>query len=115
MRIPANLAAFLAAAGVFYGVILPKKAAFAHGLMRAFGGGPVSREDSAKAMVETRVLADICPRADLSEYRPEAWTDYAPDGPADASITHAFTCDGQKRKFLFRIHDGAIFEIVDLR
>lgn len=115
MRIPANLLVFLAVAGVFYGFILPKKAAFTHDLIRSFGGGPVSREDSAKAMVEARVLVELCPKADLSEYRPGAWTDYAAESPEDASITHAFSCDGQDRKFLFRLHEGVITEIVDLR
>lgn len=115
MRIPVNLLVFLTIGGVVYGVILPKKASFTHDLIRAFHGGSVSREDSAKAMVEARILVDLCPKADLSEYRPGAWTDYYAESPEDASITHSFTCDAQDRKFLFRLHDGLITEIVDLR
>jgi hypothetical protein len=115
MRIPVNLLVFLAVAGVFYLVVLPKKAAFTQGLLKSLGSGPVSREDSVKAMVEARVLVDICPKADLQEYRPVRWSDYSPDGPEDASITHEFTCDAQQRKFLFRLHYGMISEIVDLR
>ena len=115
MRIPMNLLVFLSVGGAFYGFILPKKAAFTHDLIRAFHGGPATREDSAKAMVEARVLVDLCPKADLSEYRPLAWTDFYAEGPEDASITHSFSCDAQDRKFLFRLHDGVITEIVDLR
>jgi hypothetical protein len=63
MRIPINLLVFLTVGGAFYGVILPKKAAFTHDLLHAFHGGPVTREDSAKAMVEARVIVDLCPKA----------------------------------------------------
>jgi hypothetical protein len=115
MRIPVNLMVFLSVGGVFYGVVLPKKAAFTHDLMQAFSTGPVSREDSVKTMVEARIIVDLCPKADLSEYRPVAWTDYYAESPEDASITHSFSCDAQDRKFLFRLHDGLITEIVDLR
>jgi hypothetical protein len=115
MRIPVNLLVFLAIAGVFYLVILPKKAAFTHNLLKSMGAGQVSREDSVKAMVEARIIVDVCPRADLSEYRPVSWTDYNPEDAATASITHEFTCDGSSRKFLFRLHNGLVTEIVDLR
>jgi hypothetical protein len=115
MRIPVNLLAFLAVAGVFYLVVLPKRAAFAHDLIRTFRGGPATREDSLKTTVEARIVAELCPRADLSEYRPVSWTDFSAGGNAEASIIHAFTCDGQSRKFLFRMRDGRIAEIIDLR
>ena len=115
MRIPVNLMVFLSVGGAFYGFILPKKAAYTHDLIRAFHGGAVSREDSAKAMVEARILVELCPKADLSEYRPGSWTDYYAENAQDASITHSFSCDAQERKFLFRLHSGLITEIVDLR
>lgn len=115
MRIPVNLLVFLAVAGAFYLFILPKRATFTHDLLKAMGTGPVSREDSVKAMVEARILVDVCPKADLQEYRPMKWSDYSTDGPVDASITHEFTCDAQDRKFLFRLHNGMVSEIVDLR
>jgi hypothetical protein len=115
MRIPVNLLVFLAVAGVFYLVVLPKRAAFAQDMIRAFHGGPRTREDSLKTMVEARILAEICPRADLSEYRPVAWTDFSMGENAESSIIHAFTCDDQSRKFMFRMRDGRIAEIIDLR
>jgi hypothetical protein len=115
MRVPVNLAVFLAVGGALYGIVLPKKAAFTHDLIRAFHGGPVSREDSAKAMVEARIRVDLCPQADLAEYKPGAWMDYYAESAEDASITHEFFCDAQARKFLFRLHAGVITEIVDLR
>lgn len=115
MRIPINLAAFLAIAGVFYLVLLPKRAAFTHDLIRTFRGGPATREDSLKAMASARILADICPRADLSEYRPGPWTDYSADAHGDASIVHAFACDAQNRRFLFRWRGGSLSEIIDMR
>ncbi len=115
MRIPVNLLVFLALAGAFYLIILPKKAAFTKGLMQSMGKGPISREDSTKLMVEARIIVDVCPRADLSEYRAVSWSDYYAESDADASITHDFTCDGSNRKFLFRLHYGTITEIVDLR
>jgi hypothetical protein len=110
-----NLLVFLAVAGVFYLVILPKKAAFTQNLIKGFGGGAVPREDSVKAMVSARVLVDICPVADLSEYRPVRWTDYFEEGATMASVTHEFTCDGNARKYLFRLRNGLVSEIIDLR
>lgn len=115
MRIPINLLVFLAVAGVFYLVILPKKAAFTQNLIKSFGGGPVPREDSVKAMVSARILVDICPRADLAEYRGVRWTDYYEESATTASVTHEFTCDGNQRKFLFRLRNGLVSEIIDLR
>jgi hypothetical protein len=117
MRIPINLLVFLAVAGVFYLVILPKRTQFVSNLMKTMGAKSVSREDTLKAMVEARILVDLCPIADLSEYRKGAWTDYDPGlgGDGTASITHAFQCDAQERKFLFRFRYGSITEIIDLR
>ncbi len=115
MRIPINLTVFLAIAGASYLVLLPKRAAFSRDLISAFGGGPRTREDSLKATASARILADICPRADLSEYRPGAWTDYSSGGGGAASIVHAFACDAQSRKFLFRWQGGSLAEIIDLR
>lgn len=116
MRIPVKLLLFLAVTGFFYGFILPKKAAFSYELIKTFRGGPVSGEDSVKAMVEARILADICPRADLSEYRPVGWSDYAAggEGEGEAMIIHRFSCDAQDRKFLFRVRHGVVSEIIDL-
>lgn len=115
MKIPINLFVFVAVAGVFYLVILPKKTRFVSDLMKSMGAGPVSREDSAKAMVEARIIVDLCPKADLSEYRGHGWTDFYTVDEATTSITHAFACDGVERKFLFRLRYGSISEIIDLR
>jgi hypothetical protein len=115
MRVPINLVVFLAIAGVFYLVILPKRNQFLAGVMKTMGTGPVSREDSVKAMVEARIIVDLCPKADLSEYRGHGWSDYAPVDEATTSITHEFTCDGVEKKFLFRLRYGLISEIIDLR
>ncbi|GEM_PF-3526759 len=115
MKIPMNLLVFLAIAGVFYLFILPKKNAFVSGLMKSLGTGPVSREDSVKTMVEARILVDLCPRADLSEYRAKSWSDYSAEDEVTSSITHTFTCDDVAKKFLFRLRYGLITEIVDLR
>lgn len=114
MKIPINLVVFVAVAGVFYLVILPKKTRFVSDLMKSLGAGPVSAEDSAKAMVEARIIVDLCPKADLSEYRGRGWTDYYRVDESTVSITHAFTCDGAEKKFLFRLHYGSITEIIDL-
>ncbi|MDB5105687.1 MAG: hypothetical protein JWP91_3376 [Fibrobacteres bacterium] len=115
MKIPMNLLVFVAVAGVFYLYILPKKNQYVSGLMKSMGaGGPVSREDSVKAMVEARIIVDLCPRADLSEYRPRSWSDYGAVDDATSSIVHEFSCDGANRKFLFRLRYGSITEIVDL-
>jgi hypothetical protein len=117
MKIPVNLLVFLAVAGVFYLVILPKMTRFVSALLESVGAKSVSREDTLKAMVEARIIVDLCPRADLSEYRKGAWSDYDPGSGDDgsASLTHAFQCDGQERKFLFRFRYGSITEIINLR
>jgi hypothetical protein len=115
MRIPLKLLLFVAGTGFFYGFILPKKAAFSFDLIKSFRGGPRTGEDSAKALVEARIRAEVCPQANLSEYRPGSWSDYATTGPAEAMIIHRFTCDGQDRKFLFRLRYGVVSEIIDLR
>jgi hypothetical protein len=115
MKIPVNLLVFLAVAGVFYLVILPKKNAFVSDLMKSMGAGNVSREDSVKAMVQARIIVDMCPIADLSEYRPGVWTDYIPHDEVSSAITHTFTCDGVMRKFMFRLRYGSISEIIDMR
>lgn len=117
MKIPVNLLVFLAVAGVFYLVILPKRTQFVSSLMKSVGATTVSHEDSLKAMVEARIIVDLCPVADLSEYRGHGWTDYDPGSGSDgtSSITHAFVCDAQEKKFLFRFRYGSITEIIDLR
>jgi hypothetical protein len=115
MKIPINLLVFLAVAGVFYLVILPRRTQFVSNLMKSMGAGPVSGVDSLKALVEARVIADICPGSDLSEYRSRGWSDYGPVDEATSSITHSFTCDGAEKKYLFRLRYGNITEIVDLR
>lgn len=115
MRIPVNLLVFLAVAGVFYLVILPKKAAFTSGLLKSMGAGPMSREDSVKTMVHARIIVDVCPMADLSEYRPVRWSEYGEVDPVTTQVIHEFTCDGDGRKFLFRLRNGLVTEIIDLR
>lgn len=114
MKIPVNLLVFLAVAGTFYLVILPKRTQFVSALMISMGAKSVSREDSAKAMVQARILVDLCPRADLSEYKAQGWTDYFETDGISNSITHAFSCDGTNRKFLFRLRYGSITEIIDM-
>ena len=115
MRIPVNLLVFLAVAGVFYLVILPKKAAFTANLMKSMGAGHLSREDSVKTMVRARILVDICPMADLSEYHPLGWSDYGEVDATSSQVIHEFTCDAQNRKYLFRLRNGLVGEIIDLR
>jgi hypothetical protein len=115
MKVPVNLLVFLAVAGVFYLVILPKKNAFVSDLMKSMGAGHASREDSVKAMVSARIIVDMCPMADLSDYRPKSWADYNPQDEVSSTITHTFTCDGVMRTFLFRLRYGSISEIIDLR
>jgi hypothetical protein len=115
MRIPVNLLVFLAVAGVFYLVILPKKAAFTSSLLKSMGAGPVSREDSVKAMVEARIIVDMCPRADLSEYRSVGWSEYGEVDASTSQVIHAFTCDGTAMKYLFRLRGGFVSEIIDMR
>ena len=115
MRIPVNLLVFLAVAGVFYLVILPKKTRFVANLMESMGVKSVSREDSAKALVAARIMVDLCPRADLSEYKALGWSDYFENDKTSSSITHVFSCDGINRKYLFRLRYGSISEIIDLR
>jgi hypothetical protein len=115
MRIPVNLLVFLAVAGVFYLYILPKKAAFTKNLLESMGAGHVSREDSVKTMVKARILVDICPMADLSEYHPVQWSDYGEVDGTTSQVIHEFTCDAQNRKYLFRLRGGLVSEIIDLR
>jgi hypothetical protein len=114
MKIPVNLLVFVAVAGTFYLVILPKRTQFVSALMKSVGAKTVSREDSTKAMVAARIIVDLCPRADLSEYRAQGWTDYFESDETSSSITHAFSCDGINRKYLFRLRYGSISEIIDL-
>src|SRR5882757_3195962 len=115
MKIPVNLLVFLAIAGVFYLVILPKKTKFVSRLMESMGVHSMNRQDSVKTMVEARIIVDLCPRADLSEYRAVSWSEYHSDNDVDAEITHTFTCDQQMRQFLFRLRYGTVTEIIDLR
>ena len=114
MKIPINLLVFVAVAGTFYLIILPKKTRFVSALMQSMGAKSGSREDSVKAMVEARIIVDLCPRADLSEYRKQGWTDYFETDAISSSITHAFSCDGINRKYLFRLRYGSITEIIDM-
>lgn len=115
MKIPVNLLVFLAIAGVFYLYILPKKSKFLSHFMESVGFHRMSREDSVKTMVKARIIVDLCPAADLSEYRPSTWTDYHSEDDVNADITHSFTCDNESKKYLFRLRYGAVSEIIDLR
>ena len=115
MKIPINLVVFLAVAGVFYLVILPKKNAFVSDLLKSVGAGPSSREDSVKAMIQARIIVDMCPAADLNEYRPKSWTDYNSQDEIASAITHTFTCDGVMGTFMFRLRYGSISQIINLR
>lgn len=65
-------------------------------------------------MVTARIIVDLCPRADLSDYKPMGWSDYFETDAISNSITHAFSCDGMHRKYLFRLRYGSISEIIDL-
>ncbi len=116
MKIPMNLLVYLAIAGVFYLYILPKRTRFVAGLMESVGAHQRTREDSVKTMAQARILADLCPKADLSEYHPGAWSEYHSDeSGANVEITHSFVCDSEDKQYLFRMHDGALSEILNLK
>jgi hypothetical protein len=110
-RIPIKLLLFLAVAGFFYLVLLPKRAALVSTLLRK----KLSPEDSIHALVVEKILKEICPPQDLCEYKPTGWEAiYRPDNVTSA-VNHEFTSDGARRKFLFRIRYGRVTEIIDLR
>lgn len=115
MKVPTRLIFFIALVLFIYLKVLPKHAHFMQDLIKKSGLGKVSREDSVKDAVQARIMVDVCPAADLNEYKAGAWSDYSPENDIDAAITHEFTCDGNQRKFLFRLHRGIVNEIVDLR
>jgi hypothetical protein len=116
MKIPMNLLVFLAVAGVFYLVILPKKTKFVANLMDTMGLHQMTREDSLRTQARARILADLCPPADLSEYHPGPWSEYHSDeSGANVEITHSFACDSDDRQYLFRMHNGSLSEIINLR
>ncbi|HKP95432.1 MAG TPA: hypothetical protein VJ385_06720 [Fibrobacteria bacterium] len=116
MKIPVNLLVFLVVAGVFYLYILPKKTKFVSGVMEGMGIHRMGREDSVKTMVTARIIVDLCPKADLSEYRPGHWSEYHSDeSGTNTEITHSFVCDGEEKLYLFRLHYGVLAEIINLR
>jgi hypothetical protein len=75
----------------------------------------VSRQDSVQSVVENRIREVVCPAAELSEYRSGTWGDYDSVDPSTSTITHEFTCDGGKEKFLFRLRNGEFTEILNLQ
>ena len=116
MKIPMNLLVYLAIAGTFYLYILPKRTKFVAQVMESVGVHQLTREDSAKAMVQARILVDLCPQADLSEYHPGAWSEYHSDvSGANQEITHSFACDAEDKQYLFRLQGGLLSEIINLR
>ena len=116
MRQIVNLLVFLGIFFLFYTYGLQKKGkVFMSHLKLARGMTEESRQDSVKSVVENRIREDVCPIADLSEYRGHDWSDYGKVDASTSTITHTFTCDAKERKFLFRIRDGIVSEIVDLR
>jgi hypothetical protein len=116
MKIPMNLLVFLAIAGAFYLFILPKRNRFVSGVMASLGVHQMSREDSLKTMAQARILTDLCPKADLNEYHPGAWSEYHSDASgANSEITHSFYCDAEAKQYLFRVHAGVLSEIINLR
>ena len=116
MRQIVNLLVFLGIFFLFYTYGLQKKAkVFMSHFRMAKAMTEESRQDSVKSVVENRIHEDVCPMADLSEYRGHEWSDYGKVDEGTSTITHAFTCDGTERKYLFRIRNGIVTEIVDLR
>jgi hypothetical protein len=116
MLIPKKLLLFVAVAGFCYLYLAPKRVAWFNGMMkkaRLEAGG--DREEASKDAVQERILKDVCPMADLEEYKPGAWSEFTAEDTVSVAITHDFFCDGQARKYLFRLRYGQVTEIIDLR
>lgn len=111
-RVPFKLIVFALAFGFFWIHLAPKRAELVSSILRRKRMAVF--EDSIKVLVEERIRADICSWEDLCEYRPLAWEAVGRTDAHGAEAVHRFYTDGRLRKFLFRIRNGAVSEVIDL-
>jgi hypothetical protein len=112
-RIPAKLVVFTLVFACFWIYLGPKRAELATKIIRRKKQGRL--EDSVQLLVEAKIRKDLCRWEDLCEYRPRAWPRIGRTDGDGAEAFHDFYMDGNLRKYLFRIRNGAVSEVVDLR
>lgn len=111
-RLPTKLIVFVIVGGFFWIYLAPKRAELAKGIIRK---KRMARfEDSIQILVEEKIRKDICGWEDMCEYRPNSWRISRTDATG-AEAVHQFFADNSLRKYIFRIRNGAVSEVIDLR
>ena len=102
----------MAMGGFFYLFGLPKRIDFVSNLRKT--NKAEAREKNLKVAAEEKVINSICSPVDLCEYKPIRWSNYLTEGTASESIIHEFFADGKNRKYLFRMRNGSISEVINI-
>lgn len=112
-RIPTKLIVFTLVFAFFWIYLAPKRAELATKILRRKKAARL--EDSVQILVEAKIRKEICRYEDLCEYRPQSWQGIARIDDYSAEAFHNFYTDGNLRKYLFRVRNGAVSEVIDLR
>lgn len=112
-RIPTKLIVFTLVFAFFWIYLAPKRSELAMSIFRKKKAARL--EDSVQILVETKIRKDICRWEDLCEYRPQSWERIAKIDAQSAEAFHNFYMDGNLRKYLFRVRNGSVSEVIDLR
>lgn len=97
----------------FWIYLAPKRAELGTRIIR--GKQSARLEDSVRILVEVKIRKEICRFEDLCEYRPHTWGGISRTDADGAEAFHDFYMDGNLRKYLFRVRNGAVSEVIDLR
>lgn len=112
-KLPTKLIVFTLVFGFFWIYLAPKRAELTTRIIR--GKKAARLEDSVRILVEVKIRKEICRFEDLCEYRPKAWERITRIDEHGAEAFHDFYMDGNLRKYLFRIRNGTVSEVIDLR
>jgi hypothetical protein len=112
-KLPAKLIVFTLVFAIFWIYLAPKRAELATRIIR--GKQAARLEDSVRILVEGKIRREICRFEDLCDYRPKSWERIARIDANGAEAFHDFYMDGNLRKYLFRVRNGAVSEVIDLR
>ena len=111
-RLPTKLIVFVIVGGFFWIYLAPKRAELAMRILRKKRAARF--EDSIQIVVEEKIRKDICSWEDMCEYRANSW-EIAKTDPSGTEAVHRFFTDGNLRRYLFRIRNGVVSEVIDLR
>lgn len=112
-RLPTKLIVFTIVFACFWIFLAPKRAELATSIIRKKKMGRF--QDSIQVLIEEKIRKDICTWQDMCSYRSQSWDSIGKPDNYSAEVTHRFYTDDKLRKFLFRVRNGAVSEVIDLR